>query len=274
MPGSHGSHGEQRPASRSRLLLLGLEARSARLQTASVSLPSHHGIKVIPQRASTTQNVQGGNGPIPARDRNVSARPPAHNTDPAEPVRPARSGTYRSRRPLRNRSIIAASDLRTDDPKVTPLGPCSPCVESRSPAHRLAMVRPHASSPSPNTQDLFSLVRAAFADQRREALSDDSERASDLVFRWWRGQDLNLRPSGYEKRACRPLTSALSGIGPGQTADSTELFHALVRSCRRSWVLVALYDCCTSRTSCARRRPHRWCQAPTMRVGSTSWRCG
>ena len=37
-----------------------------------------------------------------------------------------------------------------------------------------------------------------------------------VVIRWWRGQDLNLRPSAYEPTASRPLWSALGCVGAGK----------------------------------------------------------
>jgi hypothetical protein len=55
----------------------------------------------------------------------------------------------------------------------------------------------------------------------------------DLDFRWWRGRDLNPRPSGYEPPDQRPRRYALAGIRPGQ------------RTCRRlpgrrPWALVGV----------------------------------
>jgi hypothetical protein len=39
---------------------------------------------------------------------------------------------------------------------------------------------------------------------------------ADLHVRWWRGQDLNLRPSGYEEVAAKMAPCALVRIGPCQ----------------------------------------------------------
>jgi hypothetical protein len=58
----------------------------------------------------------------------------------------------------------------------------------------------------------------------------------------WRGQDLNLRPSGYERTDARGNWSALIGISPDHPANRdrrTALSFALVRS-RWCW------SCCTT----------------------------
>ena len=66
---------------------------------------------------------------------------------------------------------------------------------------------------------VFSLVCVVFAHHRQEALSDLSERAAELAFRWWRWQDVNLRPSGRENRAHGRRSSVLSCIGPAHMAS-------------------------------------------------------
>jgi len=52
----------------------------------------------------------------------------------------------------------------------------------------------------------------------REAPSDFSKKASTLVFRWWRGQDLNLRPSGYEPSS--------GHIGQGRLVSFRAIYQA------------------------------------------------
>ncbi len=143
----------------------------------------------------------------------------AHIASCASPSNPPGIGTYRSGDSNRYRPIIATngpSDLRPEGQRAN----AAPAAIRTAKRQRVSLRRidVQACLCTLTTDRLFSLVRAVFALQRREAPSDHSERASDLVFRWWRGQDLSLRASGYESSEAHARPWALGRIRPVDAA--------------------------------------------------------
>ncbi len=131
---------------------------------------------------------------------------PARQSRAPHASNPFRYGTYRSGRPSRGSSVIAQrTDLRTCDPKVTSLptgcGRKSCTVVAKPQVNRSRTKRATTTSArSWTTRRSRTTARVVQRPDngKRPLPRFDSERTSDLVFRWWRGQDLNLRPSGYE----------------------------------------------------------------------------
>ncbi len=58
-----------------------------------------------------------------------------------------------------------------------------------------------------------------------------------MLSSWWRGQDLNLRPSGYE---CTDARGWWSALGVSSAATTSVVCVGGI-----PLVLVVLYDCCT-----------------------------
>ena len=91
-------------------------------------------------------------------------------------------------------------------------------------------------------------VRHRFTQRSRERKKPWQILRSTRASTWWRGQDLHLRPSGYERGGHRLRWWALVCIGPAQmplSVDDTNLSSALVGT---RW--------CSSRCTSVVRAPH------------------
>ncbi len=108
---------------------------------------------------------------------------------------------------------IRVHDLRVVDPTQlhNPVG--FGCLRRRS-CVLVARPRPSPTGDRPKSVDKW-LTRDSPG--TKEALAD---LAIYQGFRWWRGQDLNLRPSGYERSGHRLRSWAFVRIRPGQAARS------------------------------------------------------